>query len=105
MAITYFGSGICSQTRRRREACFRVTMPGDDQDIRVPGRSFDEDPETLDIETGHQACDDLDIAGIAGPAVIDRDPRGFYPRPVHEALAYAGVRILPWLIITSIHEY
>ena len=27
MAITYFGSGICSHTRRRRDACLSVTGP------------------------------------------------------------------------------
>jgi len=40
----------------------------------MPGRALDKDPETLDIKPGHQARDDLDITGIAGTAVEDRNP-------------------------------
>jgi hypothetical protein len=71
---------------------FQRDVPRDNQDVRMTGGSFREDPETLDIETGHQAGDDLNITGIAGAAVINGYPRGFGPRPVHEALAWAGLR-------------
>jgi hypothetical protein len=65
---------------------FQGRNAGDYQDIRMTGRTFDKDPETLDIKAGHQARDDLDIAGITASAVVDGDPRGFGPRPVYKAL-------------------
>ncbi len=51
--------------------------PGNQEDIRVPGRAHQLDPEALGVVVRREHVDYLDIAAVAGPGIGMENPEGF----------------------------